>query len=91
MQVFLDDKWTDLDLARDEMLDVGMRLTGIWRQRQVLNEVGSFNSIDEWLKQRMQLRTVLECRQSFFDFVNRQIDKIRHIGEEALRAESKQR
>jgi transglutaminase-like putative cysteine protease len=91
VQVFLDGKWTDLDLARDEMLDVGMRLTGIWRQRQVLNEVGSFNSIDEWLKRRMQLRTVLECRQSFLGFVNRQIDKIRHIGEEALRAENKQR
>ena len=83
VQVFLDDEWTDLDLARDEMLDRGMRLTGIWRQRQVLNEEGSFRSIDEWLKQRMQLRTVLECRQSFFDFANRQIDKIRHIGQEA--------
>ena len=90
VQVFLDGEWTDLDLARDDMLDQGMRLTGIWRQRQVLDDVGPFNSIDEWLKQRMQLRTVLECRQLFFDFVNQQMDRIRRAGEQAQRAQSEQ-
>jgi len=90
VQVFLDDEWIDLDLARDEMLDRGMRLTGIWRQRQVLNEMGPFSSIDDWLKQRMQLRTVLECRQLFFDFVNQHIDRIRRAGEEVPKDESKQ-
>jgi transglutaminase-like putative cysteine protease len=90
VQVFLDGKWIDLDLARDEMLDWGMRLTGIWRQRQVLNEVGPFSSIDDWLKQRMQLRTVLECRQFFFDFVNQHIDRIRRAGGEVPKGENKQ-
>jgi hypothetical protein len=90
VQVFLDDEWIDMDLARDEMLDRGMRLTRIWRQRQVLNERGPFSSIDEWLKQRMQLRTVLECRQLFVDFVNQHIDRIRRAGEEVPKDESKQ-
>ncbi len=83
VQVFLDGEWTDLDLARDDILDRGMHFTETWRQRQVLNEVGPFDSIDEWLKQRMQLRTVLECRQVFFDFVNQQMDRIRRAGEQA--------
>jgi len=90
VQVFLDDEWIDLDLARDEMLDRGMRLTRIWRQRQVLNERGPFSSIDEWLKRRMQLRTVLVCRQFFFDFVNQHIDRIRRAGEEVPKDENKQ-
>ena len=90
VQVFLGGEWKDLDLARDDMLDRGMRLTGIWRQRQVLNEVGLFSLIDDWLKQRMQLRTVLECRQPFFDFVNRHIDRIRRAGEEVPKGENKQ-
>ena len=72
------------------MLDRDMRLTGIWRQRQVLGEEGPFNSIHEWLKRRMQLRTVLECRQPFFDFVNQQMDKIRRAGEQAQRAQIEQ-
>jgi len=90
VQVFLEGEWTDLDLARDDMLDRGMRLAGIWRQRQVLGEVGPLNSIDEWLKQRMQLRSVLECRQVFFDFVNQQMDRIRHAGEQVQGAQSEE-
>jgi hypothetical protein len=86
VQVFLDGEWTDLDLARDDMLDRGMRFMGIWRQRQVLDEVGPFDSIDEWLKQRMRHRTVLECRQVFFGFVNQQMGRIRRAGEQAQRA-----
>jgi len=80
VQVFLDGEWKDLDLARDDMLDRGMHLVGVWRELQVLGEVCSLNSIDEWLKQRMRLRTVLECRQMFFDFVNQQMDRIRRAG-----------
>ena len=90
VQIFLDGDWIDLDLARDDMLDRGMRLTGIWRQRGVLGEIGPLNSIDEWLKKRMQLRTVLECRQMFFDFINQQMDRIRHAGEQAQRGQSEQ-
>jgi transglutaminase-like putative cysteine protease len=89
VQVFLDGEWTDLDLARDDMLDRGMRLARIWRQRRVLGEVGPFNSIDEWLKKRMQLRTVLGCRQFFFDFVNQQMDRIRHAGEQSMKRHTK--
>jgi hypothetical protein len=89
VQVFLDVEWTDLDLARDDMLDRGMRLSGIWRQRHVLHDAGTFNSIDEWLKQRMRLRTVLGCRQLFFDLANHHIDKIRRIGEETPKVGNK--
>jgi hypothetical protein len=81
VQVFLDGEWRDLDLARDDMLNRGMRIIGIWRQRHVLDEVGPLSSIDDWLKKRMQSRAVLECRQAFFDFVNRQMDRIRRAGE----------
>jgi len=90
VQVFLDGEWKDLDLARDDMLDRGMHLVGSWRQRRVLGEIGPLSSIDEWLKQRMQLRTVLECRQVFFDFVNQQMERIRRAGEQAQRAQSEE-
>jgi len=83
VQVFLKGRWTDLDVARDKRLDHGMRVLGIWRQRQVLAEQGPFDSIDQWLKQRMQRRTVHKCRQIFFEVANQQIDKIRRAGEEA--------
>jgi hypothetical protein len=90
VQVFLDGEWTGLDLARDDMLDRGMRLTGIWKQREVLDEVGPFDSIDEWLKRRMCQRTVLECRQVFFEVVNQHIDRIRRAGEQAQQAQIEQ-
>ena len=67
-----------------------MRLTGIWKQREVLDEVGPFDSIDEWLKRRMCQRTVLECRQVFFEVVNQQIDRIRRAGEQAQQAQIEQ-
>ena len=50
VQVFLDGRWVDLDLARDSDLDYGMRLGGMWRERKVVSEEGPYDSIEEFLE-----------------------------------------
>ena len=69
----------DFDLARDMDLDHGMKVLGIWKERKVLSEEGTFESLDNWLKERMQRRAVLQGRKLFFQVVNQQIEKIRSI------------
>ena len=86
IQAFLDDRWVDLDLARDRELDYGMRLIGIWRERKVLSVEGVYDSLDSWLKERMRRRVVIQERQSFFQVVNNEIEKVRQAGRLARKA-----
>lgn len=85
LQVFLDDEWVDVDVARDKELDFGMRVLGIWKERKIISEEGPFDSIDRWLEERMQRRTVLQDRDVFFRVINHQIEKIRLAGKMTLK------
>lgn len=80
LQVFLDGQWIDFDLARDTELDHGMRLLGIWKERKIVSEEGVFDSLDQWIEERMQRRTVLKDREIFFKVMNEQIERIRSVG-----------
>jgi len=83
LQVLLDGRWVDQDIARDTELDYGMRVLGIWRERKILFEEGPFDSLDKWLEERMRRRTVLQDRKLFFRVVNEQIEKLRILGRKA--------
>ncbi|MDD5094483.1 MAG: transglutaminase domain-containing protein [Dehalococcoidia bacterium] len=80
VQVWLNDRWVDLDLSRDSDLDFGMRLVGIWRERKVLSEEGPYDSLDGWLEQRMLRRAVTSDRRTFFDVANGLMEQIREVG-----------
>ena len=80
LQVLLDGQWIDFDLARDTELDHGMRLLGIWKERKIVSEEGVFDSLDQWIEERMQRRTVLKNREIFFKVMNEQIERIRSVG-----------
>ena len=56
VQVFINNQWLDLDLARDTDLDQGMRLIGVWRERRVLYREGPYDSLDGWLDARLKRR-----------------------------------
>ena len=86
LQVLLDGEWVDFDTARDTALDFGMQVLGIWKKRKTLSEEGTFDSLDQWLKERMQLRTVLQGRELFFRVINQVIERIRMKGNLALKA-----
>jgi len=80
LQVFLNGKWVDVDVARDTNLNNGMKALEIWKERKVIHEEGIFDSLGEWLEKRMQRRTVLQDRKLFFRVVNKQIEKVRILG-----------
>lgn len=80
VQVFLNGKWVDLDVARDKGLEYGMKVLGIWRPLQIVAEEGPYYSLAGWLEDRMHRRTVREDRRGFFGTVNQQIGRIRHAG-----------
>jgi len=84
LQVFLHGQWRDFDIARDKDLDRGMRLLGIWRERKVVSEEGIFDSLDQWIEERMRRRTILRDREIFFRVMNEQIEKIRSVGLKGL-------
>lgn len=86
VQVLLDGAWVDLDPARDKEMEYGMKVLGIWKERQVLSEEEPFDSIDGWLQGRMKHRAVVQNREMFFHVVNQQIDKVRLAGVLALKA-----
>jgi transglutaminase-like putative cysteine protease len=83
LEVLLDGKWINVDLGRDKELDDGMKILGIWKDRKVISEEGIFDSLDKWLEERMQRRTVLQDRKLFFRVVNEQIEKLRILGRRA--------
>jgi hypothetical protein len=80
LQIFLDGEWMDFDIARDIYLDIGMRALGIWKKREIFSEEGIFNSLDGWLRQRMERRAVLQGRALFFQVANQVIDEVRAKG-----------
>jgi len=86
VQVYLDGKWADLDLALDRDLEQGMRLIGMHRGREVLSEEGPYDSLNGWLKERMRRRAVTQERQIFFKIINHHIEQIRHLGRLAGKA-----
>ena len=86
VQVLVDNQWLDLDLARDEELDQGMRLIGVWKERRVLSQEGPYDSLDGWLEGRLKRRSVIQNRPLFFKIVNQQIEKIRQVGRVAGKA-----
>ncbi len=86
LQVLLDEVWIDFDLARDEELEYGITLLGIDRREKTLSEGKIFNSLEEWLRERMKRRSVLEERNIFFEVINEQMEKIRFAGALALKA-----
>ena len=86
VQVFVNNQWLDLDLARDTDLDQGMRLIGVWRERRVLYREGPYDSLDSWLNARLKRRSVMQNRKLFFKTVNQQIEKIRQVGRLARKA-----
>ena len=88
LQVLLDGQWIDFDLARDTELDRGMRLLGIWRERKIVSEEGAFDSLDRWIEERMQRRTILKGRELFFQVMNQVIEEIRMKGNVALKAKA---
>lgn len=79
-------QWVDLDLAWDTKLENGVRVIGIWAERNIISEEGPYDSLDGWLEKRLGRRTVIKDRESFFQFVNCQMDKIRHVAELAEKA-----
>lgn len=91
LQVLLDGLWVNLDLARDTNLDDGMRVLGIWKERRIVFEEGIFESLDNWLKERMQRLSVLQAREVFFKVINTQIEKIRLAGIMALKSRARAR
>jgi hypothetical protein len=80
LQIFLERKWVNLDVARDTDLDTGMRALGIWKKREIFSEEGIFNSLDGWLSKRMKRRAVRQGRALFFQVVNQVIDEVRGKG-----------
>lgn len=84
LEVPLNGQWVSLDLARDTKLDHGMRVLGLWQERKVVSEEGTFDSLDQWLKNRMQRRAILQDRELFFKIFNQQLEKIRLAGQSAL-------
>jgi hypothetical protein len=80
LQIFLDGERIDFDIARDTDLDNGMRALGIWKKREIFSEEGIFNSLDGWLRERMERRAVLQGRALFFQVVNQVIDEVRMKG-----------
>jgi len=88
LQVLLDGQWIDFDLARDTELDRGMRLLGIWRERKIVSEEGAFDSLDRWIEERMQRRTILKGRELFFQVMNQVIEEIRMKGNVALKVKA---
>lgn len=86
VQAFVDGEWLDLDLARDTELDHGVRVVGLWRERRPLAQEGPYDSIDLWLQERMQRRSVLQGREVFFKTINQQMEKVRQAGRVAARA-----
>jgi hypothetical protein len=80
LQIVLDGEWIDFDIARDTDLDTGMRALGIWKKREIFSEEGIFNSLDGWLRRRMERRAVLQGRALFFQVVNQVIDEVRVKG-----------
>jgi transglutaminase-like putative cysteine protease len=88
VQIFLNFVWIDLDVARDRALDFGMRVLGICRDRKIISEDGPFDSIDRWVEERMQCRTILKDRKVFFQVINQQIEKIRLVGMMALKEDT---
>jgi len=83
-EVLLNGQWVSLDLARDTKLDHGMRVLGLWQERKVVSEEGTFDSLDQWLENRMQRRAILQDRELFFKIFNQQLEKIRLAGESGL-------
>lgn len=57
-----------------------MRLLGLWRERKIVSEEGVFDSLDRWIEERMQRRTVLKDREIFFKLMNEHIERIRSVG-----------
>lgn len=86
VQVFVNNQWLDIDLARDTDLDQGMHLIGVWRERQVLYQEGPYNSLDGWLDARLKRRNVLQNRKLFFRTVNQQMERVRQVGRVARKA-----
>ena len=86
LQVLLDNEWVDFDLARDEEFEYGVAVLGMDPREKTLSEEGIFDSLEEWLKERMKRRSVLEEREIFFAVINRQMEKIRLAGALALKA-----
>jgi len=86
VQVLVDHRWLDLDLARDGELDQGMRLIGIWRERRVVSQEGPYDSLDGWLEGRLKRRSVIRNRPLFFQIVNQQMEKMRQVGRVAGKA-----
>jgi hypothetical protein len=80
LQIVLDGERIDFDIARDTDLDNGMRALGIWKKREIFSEEGIFNSLDGWLRERMERRAVLQGRALFFQVVNQVIDEVRMKG-----------
>ncbi len=85
VQALLNGEWADLDIARDRNLDYGMRFLGIGEERRVISEEGPFDSIDEWLKERMKQRALLKGREIAFRAINGQIERVRLAGTMALK------
>ena len=85
VQVWLDGGWVDLDLARDKELDYGMKVLGIGERNRIISEEGPFDSIDEWLIERMRRRVIVDKRERFFRVINGEIEKVRLAGAMALR------
>jgi len=80
LQVLMDGQWLDLDIARDKELDDGMKVLKIWKERKILSEEGTFDSLDSWLEERMQRLAVPQAREIFFKVINTQIEKVRLAG-----------
>jgi hypothetical protein len=60
-----------------------MKILGTWKERKVVCEEGTFDSLDKWLEWRMQCRSVLQGRKLFFRVVNEQMEKLRMLGRRA--------
>jgi len=50
----------------------------------VVSEEGVFDSLDQWIEERMRRRTILRDREIFFKVMNEQIERIRSVGLKGL-------
>lgn len=88
-EVYLDGDWRNYDPSRDSALENGLRRLGIPLEREAVagdDGVVRFTilaSIDEWAGKRQEGRRFREGRETLFDRVNRQLDRIRLLSKEA--------
>ncbi len=89
-EVCLDGAWRNYDPSRDPAMEAGLERLGIPLDREPVADADGvvrfvrLASIDEWARERQQVRRFREGRQALFARVNRQLGRIRQIGSQGV-------